>query len=156
MSNQLTPQLSSDSSPGQASSLGLKPSHDPMLTSPPASSAGKGLEDNKDGYNLKENVFYFLTRYLSPNTPTLPPSSSSFFFFYPSAIALDLPAPSPSSLSYCLVSLCSSVKSCLLLTSASKIEPMKALDSRFTERSKATPGVTVVLSSTAGIMPLDR
>uniref|UniRef100_A0A672FGL2 Protein HIRA n=1 Tax=Salarias fasciatus TaxID=181472 RepID=A0A672FGL2_SALFA len=36
----------------------------------------------------------------------------------------------------------SRVKSSLLLTSASKIEPMKALDSRFTERSKATPGVT--------------
>ncbi|XP_066510936.1 protein HIRA-like [Hoplias malabaricus] len=30
----------------------------------------------------------------------------------------------------------------LLLTSASKIEPMKALDSRFTERSKVTPAVT--------------
>uniref|UniRef100_A0A7N6BF73 Protein HIRA n=1 Tax=Anabas testudineus TaxID=64144 RepID=A0A7N6BF73_ANATE len=36
------------------------------------------------------------------------------------------------------------VKSSLLITSASKIEPMKALDSRFTERSKATPGVTSV------------
>ncbi|XP_030647413.1 protein HIRA [Chanos chanos] len=35
------------------------------------------------------------------------------------------------------------VKSSLLLTSATKIEPMKALDSRFTERSKATSGVTV-------------
>uniref|UniRef100_A0A8D0D2W6 Protein HIRA n=1 Tax=Sander lucioperca TaxID=283035 RepID=A0A8D0D2W6_SANLU len=76
MSNQLTPQLSSDSSPGQASSLGLRPSHDPMLTSPPPNSTAKGL------------------------------------------------------------------KTSLLLTSASKIEPMKALDSRFTERSKATPGVT--------------
>ncbi|XP_051278868.1 protein HIRA isoform X1 [Dicentrarchus labrax] len=96
MSNQLTSQLSSDSSPGQASSLGLRPSHDPMLTSPPASSIAKGLEDNKDG-----------------------------------------------------------VKPCLLLTSASKIEPMKALDSRFTERSKATPGVTAAISSTAGLTPLD-
>uniref|UniRef100_A0A669BXM7 Protein HIRA n=1 Tax=Oreochromis niloticus TaxID=8128 RepID=A0A669BXM7_ORENI len=75
MSSQLTPQLSSDSSPGQASSMGLKPTHDPMLTSPP------------------------------PNNTA-------------------------------------NVKSSLLLTSASKIEPMKALDSRFTERSKATPGVT--------------
>uniref|UniRef100_A0A8C1SNL3 Protein HIRA n=1 Tax=Cyprinus carpio TaxID=7962 RepID=A0A8C1SNL3_CYPCA len=37
------------------------------------------------------------------------------------------------------------MKSNLLLTSASKIEPMKALDSRFTERSKATPGVTIAL-----------
>lgn len=45
MSNQLTSQLSSDSSPGQASSLGIRPSHDAMLTSPPASK-----EDNKDGY----------------------------------------------------------------------------------------------------------
>uniref|UniRef100_A0A667WD52 Protein HIRA n=1 Tax=Myripristis murdjan TaxID=586833 RepID=A0A667WD52_9TELE len=76
MPSQLTPQLSSDSSQGQASSLGLRPSHDTLLTSPP-------------------------------------------------------------------------VKQSLLLTSASKIEPMKALDSRFTERSKATPGVTAVISSTA-------
>uniref|UniRef100_A0A7N5ZRU6 Protein HIRA n=1 Tax=Anabas testudineus TaxID=64144 RepID=A0A7N5ZRU6_ANATE len=44
----------------------------------------------------------------------------------------------------------------LLITSASKIEPMKALDSRFTERSKATPGVTSAISSTAGLTPLDR
>nr|XP_033475446.1 protein HIRA [Epinephelus lanceolatus] len=95
-SNQLTSQLSSDSSPGQASSLGLRPSHDSMLTSPPPNSTAKGLED-KDG-----------------------------------------------------------VKSSLLLTSASKIEPMKALDSRFTERSKATPGVTAAISSTAGLTPLDR
>uniref|UniRef100_A0A8D0D594 Protein HIRA n=1 Tax=Sander lucioperca TaxID=283035 RepID=A0A8D0D594_SANLU len=85
MSNQLTPQLSSDSSPGQASSLGLRPSHDPMLTSPPPNSTAKGL------------------------------------------------------------------KTSLLLTSASKIEPMKALDSRFTERSKATPGVTAAISSIAGL-----
>lgn len=49
-----------------------------------------------------------------------------------------------------------SVKACLLLTSATKIEPMKALDSRFTERSKATPGVTSAISSTAGLAPLDR
>ncbi|XP_037633782.1 protein HIRA [Sebastes umbrosus] len=96
MSNQLTSQLSSDSSPGQASSLGLRPGHDPMLTSPPANSSAKGLEDNKDG-----------------------------------------------------------VKSTLLLTSASKMEPMKALDSRFTERSKATPGVTAAISSIAGLTPLD-
>lgn len=48
------------------------------------------------------------------------------------------------------------MKQCLLLTSASKIEPMKALDSRFTERSKATPGVTAAISSTAGLAPLDR
>ncbi|MCI4392934.1 hypothetical protein PGIGA_G00151660 [Pangasianodon gigas] len=34
------------------------------------------------------------------------------------------------------------LKSPLLLTAASKIEPMKALDSRFTERSKVTPGVS--------------
>uniref|UniRef100_A0A667WLW4 Protein HIRA n=1 Tax=Myripristis murdjan TaxID=586833 RepID=A0A667WLW4_9TELE len=74
MPSQLTPQLSSDSSQGQASSLGLRPSHDTLLTSPP-------------------------------------------------------------------------VKQSLLLTSASKIEPMKALDSRFTERSKATPGVTADGSS---------
>lgn len=45
------------------------------------------------------------------------------------------------------------VKSNLLLTSASKIEPMKALDSRFTERSKATPGVT---TTTSALTPLDR
>uniref|UniRef100_A0A8C2X9H5 Protein HIRA n=1 Tax=Cyclopterus lumpus TaxID=8103 RepID=A0A8C2X9H5_CYCLU len=50
MSNQLTSQLSSDSSPGPASSLGLRPGHDPMLTSPPAGAATKGPEDNKDGY----------------------------------------------------------------------------------------------------------
>uniref|UniRef100_A0A671PYH0 Protein HIRA n=1 Tax=Sinocyclocheilus anshuiensis TaxID=1608454 RepID=A0A671PYH0_9TELE len=47
------------------------------------------------------------------------------------------------------------MKSNLLLTSASKIEPMKALDSRFTERSKAMPGVTSV-PLTIGITPLDR
>ncbi|KAI4820997.1 hypothetical protein KUCAC02_028950 [Chaenocephalus aceratus] len=47
------------------------------------------------------------------------------------------------------------LKSSLLLTSASKIEPMKALDSRFTERSKATTGVTAVISSISGLMPLD-
>uniref|UniRef100_A0A8C6PD60 Protein HIRA n=1 Tax=Nothobranchius furzeri TaxID=105023 RepID=A0A8C6PD60_NOTFU len=49
-----------------------------------------------------------------------------------------------------------SMKPSLLLTSASKIEPMKALDSRFTERSKATPGVTSAIASTAGLTPLDR
>ncbi|KAL0979837.1 hypothetical protein UPYG_G00190480 [Umbra pygmaea] len=46
------------------------------------------------------------------------------------------------------------MKSTLLLTSSTKMEPMKALDSRFTERSKATPGVSV--SSVAGLAPLDR
>ncbi|XP_058492471.1 protein HIRA isoform X1 [Solea solea] len=90
MSNQLTPQLSSDSSPGQ------RPGHDPMLTSSAANTTAKGLEDNKDG-----------------------------------------------------------VRPSLLLTSASKIEPMKALDSRFTERSKATPGMTAAISSTTGLVPLD-
>lgn len=49
MSNQLTPQLSSDSSPGQAPPLGLRPGHDPMLTSPSAGVTAKGLEDNRDG-----------------------------------------------------------------------------------------------------------
>lgn len=48
------------------------------------------------------------------------------------------------------------LKSGLLLTSASKIEPMKALDSRFTERSKATPGIPSAISSTAGLAPLER
>uniref|UniRef100_A0A669D882 Protein HIRA n=1 Tax=Oreochromis niloticus TaxID=8128 RepID=A0A669D882_ORENI len=56
----------------------------------------------------------------------------------------------------CIAQLDTGVKSSLLLTSASKIEPMKALDSRFTERSKATPGVTAAISSTAGLTPLDR
>lgn len=96
MSNQLTPQLSSDSSPGPASSLGLRPGHDPMLASAGVNSAAKGLEDND------------------------------------------------------------CVKSGLLLTSSTKMEPMKALDSRFTERSKATPGVPAAIASTAGLMPLDR
>ncbi|RVE68917.1 hypothetical protein OJAV_G00095980 [Oryzias javanicus] len=95
MSNQLAPQLNSDSSPGQTSS-GLRPGQDPVLTSPP-NSAARGLEDHKDG-----------------------------------------------------------MKASLLLTSASKIEPMKALDSRFTERSKATPGVTAAIASTAGLAALDR
>ncbi|XP_061586292.1 LOW QUALITY PROTEIN: protein HIRA [Cololabis saira] len=45
------------------------------------------------------------------------------------------------------------VKAGLLLSSASKMEPMKALDSRFTERSKATPGVAI--ASTAGLGPAD-
>ncbi|MGH0145761.1 UNVERIFIED_CONTAM: hypothetical protein FKN15_034721 [Acipenser sinensis] len=40
------------------------------------------------------------------------------------------------------------------LTSAAKIEPMKALDSRFTERSKATPGVAI--SSLVSLTLLDR
>nr|XP_057925501.1 protein HIRA [Doryrhamphus excisus]XP_057925502.1 protein HIRA [Doryrhamphus excisus]XP_057925503.1 protein HIRA [Doryrhamphus excisus] len=101
LSNQLPPQLSSDSSPAQAPpSLGLRPGHDPMLALPPPPpnmAAAKGLEDNKDA-----------------------------------------------------------LKSSLLLTSASKIEPMKALDSRFTERSKATPGVTSAIASTTGLTPLDR
>ncbi|KAK7934049.1 hypothetical protein WMY93_004945 [Mugilogobius chulae] len=48
------------------------------------------------------------------------------------------------------------MKSTLLLTSASKIEPMKALDSRFTERSKVTPGVTSIITSTSALTPLDR
>ncbi|XP_069562018.1 protein HIRA isoform X2 [Brachyistius frenatus] len=96
MSSHLTPQLSSDSSPGQPSSLGLRPLHDPMLTSPAPNSTAKGLEDN-DG-----------------------------------------------------------MKSTLLLTTSSKIEPMKALDSRFTERSKATPGVIAAISSTVGLTPLER
>ncbi|XP_015230076.1 PREDICTED: protein HIRA [Cyprinodon variegatus] len=97
MSNQLAPQLNSDSSPGQPSSLGTRPNQDGALTSPPANSAAKALEDEKDG-----------------------------------------------------------LKSSLLLTSASKIEPMKALDSRFTERSKATPGIPSAISSTAGLAPLER
>lgn len=46
------------------------------------------------------------------------------------------------------------LKTNLLLTSSAKMEPMKALDSRFTERSKATPGVTI--ASMAGLTPLDR
>ncbi|CAB1319283.1 unnamed protein product [Coregonus sp. 'balchen'] len=46
------------------------------------------------------------------------------------------------------------MKSNLLLTSSTKMEPMKALDSRFTERSKVMPGVTI--SSMAGLTPLDR
>ncbi|XP_035385434.1 protein HIRA [Electrophorus electricus] len=46
------------------------------------------------------------------------------------------------------------LKSNLLLTSASKIEPMKALDSRFTERSKPAPGVTT--SPAAPPSSLDR
>ncbi|CAL1615058.1 unnamed protein product [Knipowitschia caucasica] len=48
------------------------------------------------------------------------------------------------------------IKGTLLLTAASKIEPMKALDSRFTERSKATPGVTPTFTSTSALTPLDR
>ncbi|XP_061836451.1 protein HIRA [Nerophis lumbriciformis] len=99
LSNQLAPQLSCDSGPGQApASLGLRPSHDAMLAlPPPPNMAAKGLEDSKDV-----------------------------------------------------------IKSSLLLTGASKIEPMKALDSRFTERSKATPGVTAAICSTTGLTPLDR
>ncbi|XP_032899446.1 protein HIRA isoform X3 [Amblyraja radiata] len=42
-----------------------------------------------------------------------------------------------------------------LLTSPSRIEPMKALDSRFTERSKSTPG-TASISSVARQTDLDR
>ncbi|XP_067911444.1 protein HIRA isoform X2 [Heterodontus francisci] len=42
-----------------------------------------------------------------------------------------------------------------LLTSPSRIEPMKALDSRFTERSKSTPG-TAPISSAARQGDLDR
>ncbi|KAG7264144.1 hypothetical protein CRUP_001655 [Coryphaenoides rupestris] len=94
--NQLTPQLSSDSSQGQASSLGLRPPHDPLLASSAPSVSSKPLEENRDG-----------------------------------------------------------LKASLLLGSASKIEPMKALDSRFTERSKATPGVTAAIASITGLVPLD-
>uniref|UniRef100_A0A8C5G4N7 Protein HIRA n=1 Tax=Gouania willdenowi TaxID=441366 RepID=A0A8C5G4N7_GOUWI len=56
----------------------------------------------------------------------------------------------------CIAQLDTGVKSTLLLTSASKIEPIKALDSRFTERSKATPGLTAAITSTAGLTALDR
>uniref|UniRef100_A0A8C7C2K3 Protein HIRA n=1 Tax=Oncorhynchus kisutch TaxID=8019 RepID=A0A8C7C2K3_ONCKI len=42
------------------------------------------------------------------------------------------------------------MKSNLLLTTSTKMEPMKALDSRFTERSKVMPGVTI---SMAGLTP---
>ncbi|XP_062310638.1 protein HIRA isoform X2 [Osmerus eperlanus] len=54
----------------------------------------------------------------------------------------------------CIIGAASSLKSGLLLTSSARMEPMKALDSRFTERSKATPGVTI--ASVAGLTPLDR
>ncbi|MBN3314167.1 HIRA protein, partial [Atractosteus spatula] len=47
------------------------------------------------------------------------------------------------------------MKTNLLLTTAAKIEPMKALDSRFTERSKATPGVAVS-SPAVSVAPLER
>uniref|UniRef100_A0A8C8CU38 Protein HIRA n=1 Tax=Oncorhynchus tshawytscha TaxID=74940 RepID=A0A8C8CU38_ONCTS len=40
------------------------------------------------------------------------------------------------------------MKSNLLLTTSTKMEPMKALDSRFTERSKVMPGVTISMVST--------
>ncbi|XP_061672220.1 protein HIRA isoform X3 [Syngnathoides biaculeatus] len=107
LSNQLPPQLSTESSSGQAAAApslgGLRPNMDPTLPQPaPANAAPKGLEDTKD--------------------QVLP----------------------------------SSVKAGLLLTSASKIEPMKALDSRFTERSKTTPGIPAAISSTAGLLPLER
>ena len=47
--NQLTPQLSSDSSQGQATSLGLRPPHDPLLASCAPSGSAKPLEENKEG-----------------------------------------------------------------------------------------------------------
>lgn len=65
MSNQLTSQLSSDSSPGQASSLGLRPIHDPMLTSPPPNSATKGLEDGYELFSLFLVFFYVLVQFLT-------------------------------------------------------------------------------------------
>ncbi|XP_057688599.1 protein HIRA isoform X3 [Corythoichthys intestinalis] len=110
LSNQLPPQLSTDSSSGQvvatvaAPSLGgQRPNLDPVLAlPPPTNTAPKGLEDPKD--------------------QVLP----------------------------------SGVKASMLLASASKMEPMKALDSRFTERSKTTPGVPAAISSTTGLLPLDR
>uniref|UniRef100_A0A087XBX0 Protein HIRA n=1 Tax=Poecilia formosa TaxID=48698 RepID=A0A087XBX0_POEFO len=105
LSNQIAPQLNSDSSPGQPSSLGARPNQDGLLTSPPAAGVAKALEDDKDG-SVRPLGFW--------------------------------------------------LKSGLLLTSASKIEPMKALDSRFTERSKATPGIPSAISSTAGLAPLER
>ncbi|KAI5619887.1 protein HIRA [Silurus asotus] len=49
----------------------------------------------------------------------------------------------------------STLKSSLLLTAASRIEPMKALDSRFTERSKVTPGVSS-LTAAVNTSPVDR
>lgn len=39
-----------------------------------------------------------------------------------------------------------------VLTTPSKIEPMKAFDSRFTERSKATPGAPALTSVTPTAM----
>uniref|UniRef100_A0A671X8M7 Protein HIRA n=1 Tax=Sparus aurata TaxID=8175 RepID=A0A671X8M7_SPAAU len=87
------------------------------------------------------------------NSAPILPSGSSMSNQLSSQLSSDSISPC---LSFHLVSLCFSVKPCLLLTSASKIEPMKALDSRFTERSKATPGVTAAISSIAGLTPLDR
>lgn len=122
MSNQLPPQLGSDSNHGQ------KPGQEPMLTSPPAGSAAKGLEDNRDGYDVRCSYVSFLLTLFKKKRLIFANRISSY----------------------------SSVKPSLLLTSASKIEPMKALDSRFTERSKATSGVTVAISSTTGLVPLER
>lgn len=47
------------------------------------------------------------------------------------------------------------LKSPLLLTATSKMEPMKALDSRFTERSKVTPGQNI-LPAAVNTAPVDR
>ncbi|MBN3289253.1 HIRA protein, partial [Polypterus senegalus] len=47
------------------------------------------------------------------------------------------------------------VKANNLHSSSSKIEPMKALDSRFTERSKTTPGVAIS-SPVVSLTPVDR
>lgn len=87
MSSQLTPQLSSDSSPGQASSMGLKPTHDPMLTSPPPNNTAKPMEDNNDGYgDHRWGIFAVVFRF------TLSVLSFSYFKFP------NLPLPLPSHL----------------------------------------------------------
>ncbi|MEQ2195212.1 hypothetical protein XENOCAPTIV_009119, partial [Xenoophorus captivus] len=109
----------------QPSSMGVRPNQDGVLTSSPANSGTKGLENDKDGYVQQ-------LRRCSDTGCSLHQINLLLFF---SAFRL---------------------KSSLLLTSASKIEPMKALDSRFTERSKATPGIPSAISSTAGLTPLER
>lgn len=145
MSNQLTSQLSCDSSPGQAPPLGLRSSQDPLLTSPPPNSATKVLEDNKDGYRQTASSYFF--------NPCLCAHNKNYYFLFcvlPDCTDFVL------FMYFFLFCKCCRVKSCLLLTSASKIEPMKALDSRFTERSKATPGATAAIASSTGLTPLER
>lgn len=132
-------QLSSDSN----TSLSLRVTHDPPApsqTKPMQEAAqSKSIADSKDGFVLQT----WCSKEWVPNLLW------HGFGFLLDVICLI------SCFSHRLSSSPNALKSPLLLTAASKIEPMKALDSRFTERSKVTPGVSCSPAA-VNTAPVDR